>query len=180
MRLISISMLNIFNNFLFLLAFWAIFMLLSNNFKFMYLYLGVVSSFAVALISFFIKIYDKKSQFLYLSIGFYRHFLNIYFENFLSSIFLLFKMALFPQKLISGFYNLKLLNDKFSENDVNLLKKIELDLLIASINLHCAILALDHNCNKIKIHYLNKNYYKKINLNKIKRSLTTINDCDLV
>src|SRR3989338_1139716 len=86
-------MVNIFNLFLFLLFFWFILMLSIAQFSPIYIIFGTVFSYSVSFLAYKLKLIEKKSELLYLSFNFYRHFLKIYFTNFFPAIkFNLFKI----------------------------------------------------------------------------------------
>jgi multisubunit Na+/H+ antiporter MnhE subunit len=163
-------MLNFFNLFLFLLAAWFCFMVGAQKINLLYIFFGVVSSILVAGASYRMKLFDKKSELLYLSLGFYRHFSKIFISNFFSSILLISKMALSKNSVNPLIFNLK-----FDENN-----EYNTGLLIASINMTSGLFVIGSKENELLIHVIDENYLKKFNLHKTHRSLTNVNDDNLI
>ena len=164
-------MLNIFNLFLFLLAIWFVFMLASKNLVLIYVIFGVVASASVAIASGRLKLIDKDSELLYLSFGFYRHFVFTFFKNFLRSIRLIITLALGKDSPNPTLHKIKLKpNSRFNPG-----------LLIATFNMTTGLFCVDINKdNQISIHALKAEYFKKFDLQKICLNLRDINDDHII
>ena len=163
-------MTNIFNLFLFLLLLWIIFMISSNKFSTGFVLFGALSSMIVAFSSYQLKLFDKKSELLYLSIGFYKHFLTLYFKNFWRSFYVLFNLATFGKTFhpTIRYINLKE-NYKFNHT-----------LLIATINMNCGLFAINVANNKIAVHCVNDSYFFAFDLLKYTINLNNVNDDNLI
>jgi multisubunit Na+/H+ antiporter MnhE subunit len=163
-------MLNIFNLFLFLLALWLMFMAASQHFTWLYLFLGLIASGLVALMSKRLRLVEKNSELLYLSFGFYRHFILIFIGNFFSSLSLIIKMALGKSAPNPTLHKVKLkANHGFNPA-----------LLIASFNMSTGNFCVDSRENEILVHALNSGYFKKFDLQKICINLRNINDDNII
>ncbi len=163
-------MFNLFNLFLFLLASWLFFMISANKITWLYLIFGVISSMLVTQASYKMKLLNQKSELLYLSIGFYRHFFQIYFAGFCSSLILVVKMA-----LSKNFVNPIVFNLKFEES-----KTYNSGLLISSINMSSGLFVIGTKENEIFVHAISDYYFSKLNIRKIHNSLCNVNDDNLV
>ena len=163
-------MINIFNIYLFLFFLWSIFMLIGHNFSFYFLIFGAFAAILVAIISKYLKLFDKKSELLFLSIGFYRHFGFIYFKNYFKSLKIIFDLATHRRSLHPTLHKIP-----FQEN-----YKFNPELLIASINFAPGLLAINYENNEITIHTIHEDYFYEFNLLKNIISLNNINDDNLV
>lgn len=163
-------MTNIFNLFLFLLLLWIIFMFSSNKFSTGFILFGVLSSIIVAFSSYQLKLFDKKTEFLFLSIGFYKHFVGLYFKNFFRSFYVLFNMATFDKSIHP---TIRYINIK--EN-----YKFNYALLIATINMNCGLFAINLAKNKIAVHCVNDSYFFAFDLLKYTINLNNVNDDNLI
>ena len=163
-------MLNIFNQFLFLVAVWLFFMVIGKNFTLIYFFIGVFSSLIISLFCYHLKLIDSKSKFLYLSFGFYRHFLLIYFKNFFRAIFLIIDLAINRRSMNPRLHFVEIKrNHNFSE-----------ELLIASINLSAGLLVIQVNEENIVIHSIDEEFFYRVNFNKIYKNLANVNDDEIV
>lgn len=162
-------MLNIFNLFLFLLGIWIIFLLLSNQISWLYLLLGIICSGLVSIASYHLKLIDKKSELLYLSIGFYHHFILLYFKNFFNSLKLIFSLNI-NSKCQPSIHIITIDNQS----------KYNPALLASTINMTAGLFCLLIKNNKIFIHCLNQEFFNQFNLNKTIKILNKINDDNLV
>lgn len=163
-------MLNSFNLFLSLLAFWAIFMIASNHISWLYIICGVLAAIFVTIISTRLKLVKKNSEMLYLSLGFYRHFIKLFFGNFVPSLKLLFRLAAKGDLIIPTTHKIT--------NDV---EGINFSALISTINMSCGLLVIDLKDEKtILIHAAEKPYFENFNLKKMQKALLHINDDNLV
>jgi multisubunit Na+/H+ antiporter MnhE subunit len=163
-------MINIFNLFLTLLSFWLLFAYSNGNLSWFYVFFGIIASLIVSLISWKIKIITKHSNFLFLHIGFYKHFLGIIFSSFAASLLIIFKVAIGSSKIDYKIYSLP----------IKRLNNSELVLLIPTINLLPGVIFIRQEDQKIIIFALSKHYINKLDLAKICSELTHINDNRLV
>ncbi len=163
-------MLNIFNLFLFLLVLWLALMLVSGNLTFSYLLFGIVSSAFIAAISYHVKIIDKKSELLYLSIGFYRYFIKLYFKSFFHAIGLIIDLAIGNKANRPIIY----------EIEVDNLRYFNLGLVNATINMNAGLFCIANEENKFKIHAMDEKYFNSLDLFLMNKQLPKINDDNLV
>lgn len=162
-------MLNIFNLFLFLLTLWVGLMALAPSFEIYYLFLGIIASAAISFISYKNNFLKKDGHILCLSTGFYKFFTAIYFKNFLSSIYLLIKVA-FDHAQSPSLHKIRLKpNNRFS-----------VGLLISSINMSSGIFCIECKENDILVHALNRDYFKNFDLQQTCVKLSQINDDDII
>ena len=163
-------MINIFNLFLTLFSFWVLFAYSNDNLSWFYIFFGLVSATIVSLIAWKIKIITKYSHFLFLHIGFYKHFISIMLSSFLESLLIIYKAAFSNQKINAKIYLLP----------VKKLNNTELVLLISTINLLPGTVFVGLEDQKIAICGLNEKYITQLNLEKIYDNLGKINDNRLV
>ncbi len=161
-------MLNIFNFFLFLMSLWGLFMIGSSKISLAYFLFGIVSSILISFTSFKANIFNKNSELLYLSVGFYKHFVKIYLRDFFKSLSLLFRLAF--KGCVPNLYQLKL-NDKYLTNK---------ELLIASINMKSGIFYVGSKGDEMLIYAVSKDCFEKIDIHKLCLNLRNINDDSLV
>jgi len=163
-------MLNIFNLFLFLLTLWFLFMFFGNDFSIPFLSFGIFSSILISIISFRLKLIDEKSELLYLSLGFYRHFIGLYFKNFLSSIFLILDLAINRKSLHPTLHKVKF-RESYNFNPA---------LLLSSYNMTTGLFAIAMENDEIIIHAIHEDYYYKFDLLHNTLNLSNVNDDNLV
>ncbi len=162
-------MLNIFNLFLFLLLLWLGLMFGAEHFSFTYLIFGILAASLVALGSSRLKLIKKDSELLYLSFGFYRHFINLYFKNFLSSLALIIDLAFLTKSIRPLLYEIK--------NDF---QKINPSLMIISLNMSSGLLYVGTKKENFIVHAINEKYFTNFNALKISKNLLNVNDDNLV
>ncbi len=162
-------MLNIFNLFLFLLTLWVILMALSPSFEIYYLFVGIIASALISFISYKKNFLKKDGHILCLSAGFYKFFLTIYFKNFLSSIYLLIKVA-FDLAQSPSLHKIRLKPNN----------KLSVSLLASAINMTSGIFCIECKENDILIHALNRDYFKNFDLQQTCVKLSQINDDDII
>lgn len=165
-------MINLFNLFLFLLAFWGALMVIFSQYSIVYLLIGIFASFFISIISFRLKIVTKNSELLYMSFGFYKHFFLLYCSSFFKSLGLIFKLSYNPNMLEPVIYNL----------EIPAKYKFNLSLLISSINLAPGLLTIGtKNEGKILlIHACDKKYLQNFDIENICSNLDSVNDDNLV
>lgn len=163
-------MLNIFNLFLFLFALWILFSISSSTFSLVYIIFGIIASMLVAIASFYLKLINEKSELLYLSLGFYRHFLKIFIKNFFSSLKLIIELAIRNQPLHPTIH-------KISFNSQN---EFNPALLMISLNMTTGLFSIGMEEGKILVHAVDERYFKQVDLQKIYASLKSVNDDNLV
>lgn len=162
-------MLNIFNLFLFLFALWIAFILTSGHISWLYVFFGIVAAGLTTLVSVRLKLVEKKTEMLYLSFGFYRHFLRIFIKSFFSSINLIIDLALRKTEIKPLIYHIKI-----NKNDC------DPALLAATVNMMPGLFTITLEDEEILIHAIDKKYFKNFDLQKIQRSLRNVNDDNLV
>lgn len=145
-------------------------MLSAGNISWLYLVFGILASAFVSVFSHRFKVIEEKSELLYLSFGFYRHFFKIYFGNFFSGIKLIIKMALGNQ------------DEKPSVFIVEFKNTIHLNagLLMASYNMTSGLFCIGHKDEVLYIHAINDAYFRKFDLQKTISVLENVNDDNLV
>ncbi len=164
-------MINIFNLFLFLFALWALLMIISSNVSWLYILCGILASSLISAAAFKFKIADKKSEFLYLSFGFYRYFLRMFLSNFFSSIKLILSMSLGSKPFNPIVYEIKFNKKNYFFNPA---------LLMVSFNMTTGLLCIDLKEETILVYTIDEGFFKKFNLQKNCKILNNINDDDLV
>jgi hypothetical protein len=147
-------------------------MFAGNNISFIYFFFGVISSLFVAVASYRVGIIQKKSELLYLSIGFYRYFIKLYLDNFFSSINLILSLALEKNE-----------NCKISTIEIYD-EKLNLGLLIAAINISSGIISASHRIDDNKkillIHSVDDKYLERFDLYKNIKIINNLNEDDIV
>jgi multisubunit Na+/H+ antiporter MnhE subunit len=164
-------MINIFNLFLTLFFFWILFGYSNDSISPFYISFGFLSSALVSFIAWKMKIITKYSHFLFLHIGFYKHFIGIVFFSFISSLLIIFRAAIASPKINPKIYFLP------TQKNIN---KNELVLLASTINLLPGTVFIGLEDKKIIVCSLNESYIAKLNLEKICQNLDKINDNRLV
>ncbi len=162
-------MLNIFNLFLFLFTLWIVFMVTSGHISWLYVAFGVVAAGLTTIISRRLKLIESRSEMLYLSFGFYRHFIKIFIGNFFGSIGMVIDLALRNSDIKPIVYRVKI-------NKLN----CDSSLLATSINLMLGLFTITLDDEVIEIHSIDEKYFKNFDLKKIQRSLSDVNDDNLV
>lgn len=163
-------MLNIFNLFLFLFALWILFMVAAGKVSLLYVFFGLLSAVLVAVASFRLKLIEKKSELLYLSFGFYRHFFKIFVKNFFSSINLIIDLAISRKQLSPTLHKVRI-DEKLKFNPA---------LLMVSFNMSAGLFSIGAKDDEILIHALDEKYFSQFDLQKICASLNHVNDDNLV
>ena len=130
----------------------------------------MIASTLVSLVSMRLKLVEKNSELLYLSLGFYRHFFMIFVNNFLSSLFLIMNLAFRKKDLHPTLHRIKLrANLRFNPA-----------LLMASLNMSTGVFCVGVKENEILIHAIDPSYFKKCDFQKICLNLRNINDDNLI
>ena len=163
-------MLNIFNLFLFLLTLWSLFMFFGNDFSLPFLIFGIFSSGLVAMVAYRLKLINQKSELLYLSLGFYKHYLGIYFKNFISSLSLIIDLAINRKSLHPTIHKVKF-RDSYNFNPA---------LLISSYNMSTGLFAIAFENDNLIIHAIHEDYFYKFDLLHYTLNLNNVNDDNLV
>ncbi len=163
-------MINIFNLFLTLFSFWLLFAYSNDSLSWFYIFFGLFSALIVSLIAWKIKIITKYSHFLFLHIGFYKHFIGIVLSSFVESLLIIYQAAFIDKKIDAKIYLLP----------VKKLNNAELVLLMSTINLLPGTVFVGLEDKKIAVFALNEKYISKLNLEKIYNHLDQINDNRLV
>lgn len=163
-------MTNIFNLFLFLFFLWSLFMIGSSKISLFYVIWGIISSALVASASFKLKLIKKDSEFLYLSFGFYCHFIKIILSELINSIKLIVNLAFSDKNPKPQLYNIDL-KDSLIANKA---------LIISSINMSAGLLFLHLKKEEISIYAIDKRYFEEFKIKKIITNINKTNDENLI
>ncbi|MCE3254782.1 MAG: hypothetical protein K0R25_276 [Rickettsiaceae bacterium] len=161
-----LAMINIFNLFLTLFFFWILFSYVNGSLSWFYVFFGAASSLIVSIISWKLKIITKRSNFLFLSFGFYHHFFAVIFHSFTKSLKIAFACAFGSKKINPQIHELPL-------KKPNSRKSI---LLISTINLMAGLVFVGFKDDKIIICSLHENFIKQLDLPKLLKELNKVND----
>ncbi|MBM5782288.1 MAG: hypothetical protein FJ368_02575 [Pelagibacterales bacterium] len=161
-------MLNIFNLFLVLFSIWSVLMLFSENISWLFAFLGIICSSSVSLICYKIKLIDKKSDFPFLHVNFYSHFLSIYVGNFLGSLKFLLILAFASKDFRATKRVFKIKEEKINNF-----------MMIATINMTVGLTCLDCSDNNFLVYSVSKSYFKGFDFDKVVKSLTKVNDDEI-
>ncbi len=135
-----------------------------------YLLFGIAFSALISFTSFKLGLVKKESELLYLSLGFYRHFLQLYYQNFIKSCRLIILLALSKKPIRPLLYSVPLdYNNKFNPA-----------LMVASLNMSAGLFCIGIKENFFYIHAIDEQYFSDFDLFKMKKDLPEINDDNLV
>ena len=163
-------MINIFNLFLVLSACWAI-LIFANNMLFLpYILIGIMVCALITFVSWKMGIVSKKSRFLFLNFGFFKHFISVIARSFFRSIILTIKSALFLNNTDPIIYHFPI----EKQNDGNL------TLLIATLSFIPGVFCVGIKDDELIIHALNEDCLINARLDKIYKGIEEINDNRLV
>jgi multisubunit Na+/H+ antiporter MnhE subunit len=163
-------MTNIFNLFLFLFALWVALMFASENISWFYIFFGIIAASLISFVSFRLKLLEEKSELLYLSFGFYRHFVKIFLKNFFTEIRLIIDLAFKKQPLHPLVYQIKFMPKS----------RINMAVLIASFNMSAGLLLIGSKDDELMIHAINEDFLKRFDLQQACAQISKINDDNLV
>ncbi len=163
-------MLNIFNLFLFLLLLWVMLMLSSGNVTWAYLVIGIFCTTAISFLSFRLKLIKKDSELLYLSLGFYRHFAEIFFRNIFKAWYLIFDLALNKKPMRPLLYSIKHNKDH----------KYNLALMAITLNMSTGLFCIGVRENNFYVHAIEEKYFEAFDVFKTNKILLNVNDDNLV
>lgn len=160
----------IFDLFLFLLMVWLFLMLGTKKFDIYFVISGFFSAALVAFASFALGLINQESEFLFLNLSFYRHFINCYFANFWRSLNLIFQLAIGARSTHPLTQNTKIpLQHSGSEA-----------LLIASVNMIAGLMVVAANEEYLKIYAIDENCLDYLDLTKTSIRLQKINEEELI
>ncbi len=163
-------MLNIFNLFLFLLLLWIALMLSSAHVNMIYLLLGILSCGLTAIGCAKLNLINKNTEFLYLSLGFYRHFIKLYFSNFFKSLGVILKLSLSTKPIRPLVYSVVIeYKDKFNPA-----------LMDSTLIMLAGLFCIGMQDETFFIHALDEKYFEVIDFYKIRKILPQVNDDNLV
>lgn len=145
-------------------------MFVGHDFSIYFLAFGIFSSILVSLTSHRLKLIDSKSELLYLSFGFYRHFIKLYFKNFFKSFSLIIDLAINRKSLHPTTHKIK-----FREN-----YNFNPALLVSSFNMTAGLFVIAMEGDEIMIHTIHEDYYYEFDLLHNIVSLNNVNDDNLV
>lgn len=145
-------------------------MVSSDHISWLYTFLGLLSAALISVLSYKTKLINEKSELLYLSAGFYRHFFKIYFKNFFSSLRMLVIMA-FSNRSLRPVIRSMNIGDEVIFNR---------PLLLTSLNMTTGILCFNANEEIFLLHCADDKYFRKFNLAKTVKVLSNVNDDDSI
>jgi hypothetical protein len=164
-------MINIFNLFLFLCVIWAILIYVSGDFSMGFMVFGVVLSSVISIASWKLKIINKNFNFLFLNLGFYRHFLSIFFIFLIKFIFFLIRTTFTRQVDQDCLFQI-------SPNKI--LNKSELSIFVATLSFIPGISYVKTHKSIITIYAVSETLFEKRNLGKLYHNIHKINDDSLI
>lgn len=165
-------MINIFNLFLFLYAFWGILAFASDSLTMSFIALGFFFSLIVSLIAWKLKMVRKKVNFLFLNLGFYKHFLSLFFVNFFYCVIFLVKTTFVKKDPENNCF--------FEMNFEKILTKSEMAIFIASISFIPGLCYVDCDKTVVTIYALDERFFRKDPLQKIYNNINQVDDDNLV
>ncbi len=142
----------------------------SGHISIFYGILGVFSSVIISIAAFHLKLIEKKSELLYLSLGFYSHFAKVFVKNFFSSIKFITIFSFARSPLLPIIYHVKIIEDS----------KVNLAILMATINMTTGLFAIGLQEDELLIHTLDKDYFSKFDFKRVCSNLKNINDDNIV
>ncbi len=145
-------------------------MFVSGNFVFGYGVFGVICCGAIAYISSTLNLIKKDSELLYLSVGFYKHFIKLYLKNFFSAINLVVDIAINKKTIRPLIYTIKIPHDEH----------LNYALINATINLSAGLYCLENTEGTFVIHALDEKYFENFDFFRLKKDLSNVNDDSLV
>ena len=146
-------------------------MIVGGNISWLYVFFGIIAAGFVSVASFRLNMVEKRSELLYLSIGFYRHFVRLYLNNFFSAINLILKLAFTSQQIQPLVYVVKLSPSRNHFNPA---------LLMTSFNMTTGLFCIGAKDKEIFVHAISESYFRKFDLIKTCASLNNANDDNLV
>lgn len=150
---------------------WAILLFISSSFSLILIAIGLITCFLISIISWKLKIINKNYNFLFLNLGFYRHFLATYMIYFIKSFIFIVKVSFFKDKSDPIFFEINLKKS---------LNKSDLSSFIATVTFIPGISYIETKNQQILIYAYNKKIFYSANLEKIYRNIYKINDDSLV
>lgn len=163
-------MINIFNLFLVLFVCWAILMFVNNMLTLPYALIGILVCIMVTLISWKMGSVSKKSRFLFLNFGFFKHFAKVIAKSFFRSIILVAKTALSSNHKNPIIYHFPM--EKQSDGN--------LTLLVATLSFIPGVFCIGVRDNELIIHALNEDCLINARIDKAYKGIEEINDSRLV
>jgi multisubunit Na+/H+ antiporter MnhE subunit len=145
-------------------------MISAGDFAILHFIFGVIIASVGAFLALRHNIIKKDIEPLFFHFGFYRHFAQLFIKNFISSVFLLFKLAFSHNKPRPLLYRV----------NFDATNKFQPSLLVNSFSMSSGLLSLGMIDDKILVHAINENYFNKFNLKKIITSLKKASDDNLV
>ena len=145
-------------------------MFFGGHVSWLYLIFGVAFSSIVSFISFKLNFIKKDSELLYLSLGFYRHFLQLYCQNFIKSCGLIFFLVITKRSIRPLVYSI----------EIDYQNKFNPALMLTSFNISAGLFCIDIKEDIFYIHAIDEKYFNHFDLFKMKKNLPEINDDNLV
>jgi len=145
-------------------------MVAAGTLSWLYVFFGIISAAFVAVVSFRLKLVEEKSELLYLSFGFYRHFFKTFIKNFFSAIDMIIDLAFTRVPSHPIVYSVKM----SSRNNFNPA------LLMASYNMTTGLFCIGMRDDEMLIHAVDEEHFKRFDLHKTCNFLRNINDDNIV
>ena len=145
-------------------------MLTNNNFSVVFAIYGFISCLLISFISFFVNIINSKTEMLFLSFGFYKHFLNLYFKNFFKSLLLIYQLSINRKSFNPSIHKVQI-KDNYNFNE---------SLLMATFNLSVGLLSIGTEDRHILVHAIHEDFFYDFDILKNIISLNNINDDNLI
>lgn len=164
-------MTNIINIFLYLITIWCGFLYFSTKFSIFNVIFGIILALFISFMSYYLKIIHKKSELLYLSLGFYKYFIWVFISNFFGAIILQIRIFFKPELIDLKTFRI-VVNKGQDIKNINLFKFV--------INFMPAYNISEINDNEITITALNEDFSERFLASKIFKDLRNINDDSLV
>ena len=145
-------------------------MISAGTISWLYVLFGILAAGLVSVASYRLKLIEEKSELLYLSFGFYRHFFRIYFGSFFSAIQLVINLAFTNKQIKPVVYSINF-NYKDAFNPA---------LLMASFNMTTGLFCIGIKDDNLVIHAIDTEHFKKFNMSKTLAALGKVNDDNIV
>ncbi len=164
-------MINIFNLFLFLFfTISVILMVLAQEIAVFYAIIGFFTAVLLSFIAYKTKFIEKNSEMIYLNFSFYSHFLTIFIISFLKSMKMMFLM-IFTKKEV---------NPIVFKVEIKDLSNVNKNVFKTTVNMFVGLSVIENQGNIVAIYALNEEYFYELNINKIIKNLSQINENEII
>jgi hypothetical protein len=163
-------MLIIFTLFFILLSFWIVLFVFNGAFNSIFLLGGILVSFLISLVTVKTKLYNERTEFLCLQVGFYKLLISKIIYSFTENIYLAFQFIKINNSLIPIVDYILVENDNVVQNA----------LLCSVLNMNCGINSCIIKNQCLMIHSLNELFFTPNQLYFLNIEVRNINDDSLV